>query len=178
MSSSGRKFTGETLVVAFFGFLTVVGCVCAASVLALSSPGTGETFYELAPFFLGLALASVGGAVMVGLRRRFNVAGPILLVAMVVWFMGATIFAFGLLATLLYDEPAKFLPNLGFAVGMCLGPGALLALIAMFLYAFEARRGMKKERARGETAVSHPSNEADWLQSLKADEKARFDSDQ
>ena len=178
MGSSGTKFTGETLVVAFFGFLTVVGCVCAASVLALSSPGTGETFYELAPFFLGLALASVGGAGMVGLRRRFHVAGPILLVAVVIWFIGSTIFAFGLMAALLYDEPAEFLPNLGFAVGMCLGPGAFLALIALFLYAFEARRGMQRERTSGETAVSHPSNESDGLKSLTADEKARFDSDQ
>ena len=148
------------------------GFLCALSTFFLTSANTHEPFYDLAPFFLGLALAAGGGAMMFLARHHYRIAWPILLITVLLWMMGATIFGFGLSAVFYYEETADFSLNLGYVVGLCIGPGLLLAALGQLLYGFEAWRGLKQRREE-ETAVSAQDQKPDWLTALKSAEKNR-----
>jgi len=147
--------------------LAVLGLLAALSTLVLTAPETQAPFYDLAPFFLGLALAGGGVAVMGLARAYFRIAWLIVVITAVLWLMGTLLFAFGLSAIFYYDETADFAVNLGYVVGLCLGPGLLLAAIGLLLYLFEARRGRRQKREAA----------ADWLHRLKSEEQANLEND-
>lgn len=177
MAQTSRRSRVDIAFVVLFFALAGVGLLCAFSTLFLTAPGTQEPFYDLAPFFLGLALAGGGGAAMFLARTYFRIAGPILLITTLLWTMGALVFAFGLSALFYYEETVDFTVNLGYVVGLCIGPGLLLAAIGQLLYGFEAWRGIKQRREEG-TAVPAANASADWLKALKAQEKRRLETDE
>ena len=175
MAQVSSRSTVENGLILFFGLLALLGCLCSSSVMLLPVADAEATYYEIAPLFLGLTLAGVGSGAMVWLRRRYRMGWPLLAVAMVLWSMGSVVFAFGLTATMLYDEPNEFLSNFGFAVGICIAPGLFLALIGLFLFWVEARKGRKE--GAGETAVSPDESADEWLELIKAEEKSKLEED-
>jgi hypothetical protein len=172
-----RSKTDVTFVLLFM-VLAIIGCLCALSTFFLSPTDAAGNFYDLAPFFFGLTLAGGGSAGMVAMRGRYQIAWPILLITITLWMIGALTFAFGLSAIFYYDEPADFTMNLGYVVGLCIGPGLLLAAIGQLLYGFEAWRGMKQRRGESQTAVSPDTLAPDWLKSLKAAERTQLNYDE
>ncbi|MFO7682453.1 MAG: hypothetical protein R6X34_20640 [Chloroflexota bacterium] len=172
MSKSSSRSTADIALIIFFGLLAGLGCLCSffAVVLTFAEPGEGN--YELAPFFLGLTLAGVGSMAMVALRKRYKMGWPLLVVALILWSMGSAVFAFGLTATFMYDEPNDFISNLGYSVGLCIAPGAFLALIGLFVFGFEAWR-----ETEGDVFVSPDEDADEWLKSVKANEKSKLDED-
>jgi uncharacterized membrane protein HdeD (DUF308 family) len=155
--------------------LAAVGCFCSffAGVMAIAEPG--EDNLAMALLFFGLTLAGGGSIAMIAMRQRYKLGWPMLLVAVILWSIGAILFASGLMAALMYDEPNQFMSNLGYSVGLCIGPGGFLALIGLFLFGYEAYR----ETGKGEDETEPtPDDSADeWLKSVKADEKSKLDED-
>lgn len=172
MSQKSSRFTIDIALIAFFGLLAALGCLCSFSSVMLSLADAEKTFYEIAPFFLGLTLAGGGSAAMVALRQRFKMGWPLLIVAIILWSMGSAVFAFGLMAAMLYDEPNEFASNLGYSVGLCIGPGLFLALIGLFVFGYEAWR-----ETEGDAFVSPDESANDWLESVKVVEKSKLDDD-
>lgn len=169
--SKPNSFGGIDVIVAGgFGALAIISCLCGTGVLLLAGVDNTETFYELLPLLLGTSVALMITAGLVLFRRRQNIGGLHLLISVLLWLAGAVVFAFGLTAIFLYDESTGFFSNLGYSVGLCLLPGAILALLGLLLYVLEARRG-------GKTAVSSPDDSSDWLESIKAEEKSKLDDD-
>jgi hypothetical protein len=175
MSRISSRSGAEIALTVLFGGLAAVGFLCSffAMVLTLAEPGQGH--YKLVPLFFGLVLAGGGSIAMVLGRRRFSLNWTLLLAATVLWSAGAIIFAFGLTAAMLYDEPNEFASNLGYSVGLCMAPGLFLALIGLFVFWVEARKGRKGDA--GETAVSPDEGADEWLESIKAEEKSKLDED-
>ncbi len=159
------------MLILLFALMALSGCLLAFLVTLTSVASTeNETFYELVPTFAGLMVAGLGGALMTSLRRRYRMGWLALLVLLVIWLLGTALFFFGGTAVFFYDEPSQFVPNLGFALGMCIVPGGLLALLALgiyFLYAWRSRRASTNP----DIPSSNPVDEAGWLQILKDQEK-------
>ncbi len=172
MSRSSSRSTADIILIVFFGLLAGLGCLCSFFAMVMTVAEPGEENYALAPFFLGLTLAGVGSMAMVALRRRYKMGWPLLGVALILWSMGSAVFAFGLTATFTYDEPNDFISNLGYSVGLCIAPGAFLALIGLFVFGFEAWR----ETEQDDSPLPDESA-SDWLKSVKADEKSKMDED-
>ena len=175
MSQNSSRSGADIALIVFFGLLAAVGCFCSffAVVMAVTDPG--ENDLAMALLFFGLTLAGGGSIAMIAMRQRYKMGWPMLLVAVILWSIGAMAFAFGLMATLMVDEPNEFLSNLGYSVGLCIGPGAFLAVIGLFLFGYEAYRETGGVEADG---VPSPEDSADeWLKSVKADEKSKLDDD-
>lgn len=169
--SKSNSFGGIDIAVAGgFVALAIASCLCGTIMPLIAGIDNAEISYELIPFLLGTAVALMITAGLVLFRRRRNIGGMYLLISMLLWLTGSAVFAFGLTAIFLYDEPTEFFSNLGYSVGLCLLPGAFLALLGLLLYALEAGRGRK-------TAVSPSDDSSDWLESIKAEEKAKLDDD-
>ena len=175
MSQNSSRSGADIALIVFFGLLAAVGCFCSffAVVMTVVEPGEGN--FELAPFFFGLTLAGVGSMAMIAMRQRYKMGWPMLLVAIVLWSMGSAVFAFGLTATFMYDEPTEFMSNLGYSVGLCIGPGAFLAVIGLFLFGYEAYRETGGDEE--EETPTPDESASDWLKSVKADEKSKLDDD-
>lgn len=168
MAQNSSRSTADVILIVCFGLLAVVGCVCSLFSMVWAAAEPDEGLFVLAALFLGLVLAGVGSMGMVLLRQRYHMGWPLLVVGILLWSMGVVIFSFGLAAIFLYDEPTEFMSNLGFSVGLCMMPGAFLAMIGLFVFGYEARR---------ETAVSPDEDADEWLKSVKADEKSRLDDE-
>jgi hypothetical protein len=112
----------------------------------LSLAVDGEALHIFHPFLIGLAMASGGSAAMIVMRRRYLMPWPILIIATGLWTVGALAFAYGVTTTLFTGETSGFDANLGYTIGLCMGPGVLLMAIAHLLYGFEAGLGKKRER--------------------------------
>ncbi|MBK8985606.1 MAG: hypothetical protein IPM39_05930 [Chloroflexi bacterium] len=178
MSPTSLRSKTDVVVIGLFLTLSVVAFLGALSTIMLSLVNPQAPFYDLGPFFFGLSLAAGGSAAMVAMRGRYQIVWPILLITIVLWMMGAVILSFGLSAVFYYDQRVDFDTNVGYVVGLCIGPGLLLAAIGQLLYGFEAWRGMKQRREGWYTAVSANDLTPDWLKSLKAAERARLNYDE
>jgi hypothetical protein len=175
MAQNSSRSGADYALITFFGLLAAVGCFCSffAVVMAFAEPG--EDNLAMALLFFGLTLAGGGSIAMIAMRQRYHMGWPMLLVAVILWSIGSMAFAFGLMGALMYDEPNQFLSNLGYSVGLCLGPGAFLAVIGLFLFGYEAYR---ETGGDVEEDVPTPDKNADeWLKSVKADEKSKLDDD-
>jgi len=169
--NKSNSFGGINVAVAGgFGILAILSCLCGMGTLLMTVIDNTETYYELFPFFLGTAIALIVTTGLVLFGRRQNIGGLHLLISVLLWLAGSAVFAFGLTAILLYEEPTEFVSNFGFSVGLCLVPGTFLALLGLLLYALEARRGRK-------TAVSTAADSSNWLESIKETEKSKLDDD-
>jgi hypothetical protein len=178
MAQNPSRSGADIVLIVFFGLLAAVGCFCSFFAVVMTVAEPGDTSYELAPFFFGLTLAGAGSMAMIAMRARYKMGWPLLLVALVLWSMGSAVFAFGLTATFMYDEPTEFASNLGYSVGLCIGPGAFLAVIGLFLFGYEAWRGSKREDDEASDADDSPDESAsDWLKSVKANEKSKLDDE-
>ena len=127
----------------FFALVGVLGVIVAAF---LSLSAAGRLLHTFHPFLFGLVTASGGSAAMIVMRRRYLMPWPILLIAILLWTIGALTFAYGVTAALSIGEISGFNVNLGYTIGLCLGPGVLLMAIAHLLYGFEAGLGKKREK--------------------------------
>ncbi|MCB8988860.1 MAG: hypothetical protein H6661_14055 [Ardenticatenaceae bacterium] len=174
MDQKQQRSRGDLALIFLFFMVAGMGLLAAVSTLFLKSPETQTPFYDLAPFFLGLALAGGGAAIMTLVRSYFRIAGVILVITLALWLMGALIFAFGLSAIFYYDDTVDFTMNLGYVVGLCLGPGLLLATIGLLLYAFEAQRGLKQRRE--ETSLA--ADDATRQRALKRQERAKLEREE
>lgn len=173
MTQPRTTISTDKILFTIFILLALLGCALASGTLFLSLAASGESLYVLAPSFLGLTMAGGGGAAMVVMRRRYQMAWPILLIAVALWVWGTLVFGLGVSSAFFYDEPAQFTSNFGYAVGLCIGPGVLLMAISQLLYGFEALRGKKRSEV-ATTAVAGKGSQADWITTLKAQEKSRL----
>jgi hypothetical protein len=146
-----------------------VAFFCAILMMMVSLFDPADDSYQIVPLLLGLMMAAAGCAVLVALRRRWGIPWVPLLVTLVLFGMGMAMVAFGGTAVFLYDEPNEFLPNLGWAVTLCLTPGMVLIGLGLLLYGYEARRRQKKSVGTDFSSFPDP---ADWIQTLKDDEKS------
>jgi hypothetical protein len=170
--SSTSRSTADIVLIVFFGLLAGLGCLCSFFSMVLAAIQPGEGIITLAPIFFGLTLAGVGSMAMISMRQRYKMGWPLLLVSILLWSMGAAVFAFGLAATFMYDEPTEFLSNLGYSVGLCIAPGAFVAVVGLFIFGYEAWR-----ETEGDVSVSPDEGADEWLKSVKADEKSKLDED-
>lgn len=175
MTQNSSRSGADIALIVFFGLLAAVGCFCSFFAVVMAFTNPGENNLAMALLFFGLTLAGGGSIIMIALRQRYHMGWPMLLVALLLWSIGAMMFAFGLMAALMYDEPNQFLSNLGFSVGLCMGPGLFLAAIGLFLFGYEAYR---ETGGVAEDDVPTSDKSADeWLKSVKADEKSQLDDD-
>ncbi len=170
--SSTSRGTADTVLIVIFGLLAGVGCLCSFCSMVMAAAEPDKGLFVLAAICVGLMLAGVGSMVMVLLRQRYHMGWPLLVVSLLLWSIGAVVFSFGLAAIFLYDEPTEFLSNLGFSVGLCIAPGAFLAVIGLFVFGYEAWR-----ETEGDVSVSPNEGADQWLKSVKADEKSKLDED-
>jgi hypothetical protein len=131
---SGVDVALTVSLIILFGLIAVVSGFLAF--LFLFADGL-----ELFPAVFGIAVGALGVMAMVWFHRRYPMSWLILLAAAIMWFIGGGLFALGISATFL--GTAEFAENLGFAVGLCMGPGGFLALAGLALYIFAARRSRK-----------------------------------
>ena len=175
MSQNSSRSGADIALIVFFGLLAAVGCFCSFFAVVLAFTNPGENNLAIALLFFGLTLAGGGSIAMIAMRQRYHMGWPMLLVAVILWSIGAMTFAFGLMGALMYDEPTEFMSNLGYSVGLCIGPGAFLAVIGLFLFGYEAWRETGGDE---EEETSTPDESAsEWLKSVKADEKSKLDDD-
>jgi multidrug efflux pump subunit AcrB len=131
--------------------LGLMGTLCA---LALGATGTDARDLAFAPLLLGPALAGAGGLVILWLRNRNELTWWMVLAATPLWFIGTLLMMSGLTASFLPNEPGEFLPNLGYSVALCMGPGAILALIGLGLLGYAYRRPWKAGAAQPQTTAT------------------------
>ena len=175
MAQNSSRSGADVALIVFFGLLAAVGCFFSffAGVMAFTNPG--EDNLAIALLFLGLTLAGGGSIAMIAMRQRYHMGWPMLLVAVVLWSMGSMAFAFGLMGALMYDEPNEFMSNLGYSVGLCIGPGGFLAVVGLFLFGYEAYRETGSDEEEGVPTTDKSADE--WLKSVKTDEKSKLDDD-
>ncbi|MCA9933020.1 MAG: hypothetical protein H6662_02515 [Ardenticatenaceae bacterium] len=148
----------------FFSLLGMAGCLLAFLMLLGSAAEPGETYFEMLPFLMGLIITAVGGILMSWLRQRLRIGWTTTAITLLLWLVGTALLFFGGTAVFLYDEPAEFMSNLGFAMALCIVPGGLLTLFALALYGYSAWRGNQSQ------AKAAP-DEAEWIETLKEQEK-------
>lgn len=146
MTQTRPNISPDKALVLLFIFLALAGMFGVVVAAFLSLAAAGKLLHTLHPFLFGLVTASGGSAAMIVMRRRYLMPWPILIIATVLWTVGALVFAYGVTTALSNGETSGFNANFGYTVGFCLGPGMLLMAIAHLLYGFEAGQGKKRER--------------------------------
>lgn len=146
MTQIRAAISPDKALVLLFGFLALGGIFGSVAVAFLSLATVGNLIHTLHPFLFGVITASGGSAAMIVMRRHYQMPWPILIIATLLWTIGALAFAYGVTTALFTGESSDFNVNFGYTVGFCLGPGVLLMAIAHLLYGFEAGLGKKREK--------------------------------
>lgn len=134
-----RFHPADLAVIILFG--AIAACSAGLVLLLLLSALVSDPEYiMLVPVFVGPSAGAAGVILMTWFRHRLRIAWIPLFIASFLWFSGATLFAFTGFAALDFDEPSRFLPNLGYSLGLCLVPGVILAGMGVLMYWSDAVR--------------------------------------
>ena len=135
--------SADWVVIVIFGIIAL--CSGSFALLMLfSSVFTEPEYATLVPAMLGPCAGALGVMLMVYYRRRLGITPIPLIIAAVLWFFGASLLAFTGFAVFDYNEPAEFLPNIGYSLALCLVPGVFLAGMGVLLYWSDALRNRPK----------------------------------
>lgn len=131
-----------------FALVALAGLLGVLLIGAFSLVVDGQALHAFHPFLIGLVMAAGGSAAMIVMRRRYLMPWPILIIATMLWTVGTLAFAYGVSTAMFAGQTSGLNDNMGYTIGLCLGPGVLLMAIAHLLYGFEAGQGKKRERHR------------------------------